>query len=1221
MANRYWVGGTGNWSDAANHWSNASGGTPNSAYLPVSGDNVTFLQASTNCTLDVTPPNLGTLDFYDGTLNLNGKTLTCTALYGYNPTATARTLAFGTGNITIIGTVTTICNVEGPITITGTPVINVNSSLSAASTGYFALITYGGASHSISVNVLSGSYKFFVNDYSYVRNLNFTGFSGVYDDVAGIQVYGNLTLSSTMTTTAGITISVSAYGGNKTITTNGCVINGDLGVGAQSSGLIVQLQDNVTVTGSFGVGSSVALDLNGKTVSTSTCGFDISATVTFNGGTVICTGDFTGGATTVLGTGGTGNINMTSASPKTFYGNGATYNCIVNNDGAGALTITDSNTFTSLQNTVQPTTFTFTAGTTQTITNFNVSGTAGNLVTINSTSSSAAYLSKAGGGVVSCDYLNITNSSVTPNQFTWYAGANSVNNGGNSGWIFGVPYNNFFMLFQIDNKMPINKIPFKPGINRENTNYTNTGGFYDCNKIRFRTGQAEKVGGWSNAFLGQTFNGVARALWSWQTNAGENLIALGTNQRYYINSSGPYNDITPIEATVSLVSNPFTTTASSKKVRVADSTALTIGTFVTFSGASAVNGITINGSYEVIELDTGGYYILASTTASGGGSGGGASVTAVHELSAGSAVATPVSGWGAPPWGGGGWGAAAAVTVPIRLWSQGNFGDDLLFAPRNGYLYYWTKDTTTFAPGVTIGTKAASVTKTTQIVAAAVTTSTTFTIINSEGVDIGATVTGTGVPADTYVTSSYGGYTTITVNNAVTLTAGQSVSFSYSGKCVPVQVHTVLVSATDQFVIALGSTPYNPANFAPAFAPLLVRWSDQSVPYEWTPSKTNQSGEQSLSLGSYIVTGLSTRQETLIWTDRALYSMQYIGGDFVFKFQLMMDNISIMSQNAMISVNGQTFWMGQDKFYMYNGTVQTLNCTVRKYVFSNMNSAQSDQVVCGQNEQFNEIWWFYPSTYSQVNDSYVIYNYLDDVWYYGTLNRTAWLQSSLQSYPLAVFSIQTSYLSAAISSGATTIPLINAISYPSTGTVIIDAEQIIYTGVTATSLTGCTRGANGTVATSHAIYAAVPTYSPNQILYHEIGYDDQSAPTTAAISAYLQTADFDINGGDHYGYVWRLLPDFTFEGSTGANPYLTVTVNSRTNLGTTYTSPVDSPSVTNTQHPPTPPNTYPVEQFTGEIFTRVRGRQMNLYIQSNILGISWQMGTMRIDMRPDGRRA
>lgn len=773
--------------------------------------------------------------------------------------------------------------------------------------------------------------------------------------------------------------------------------------------------------------------------------------------------------------------------------------------------------------------------------------------------------------------------------------------------------------------MPINKIPFKPGINRENTNYTNTGGFYDCNKIRFRTGQAEKIGGWVNAFS-NTFNGIARSLWNWQTSTGENLIGIGTTQKYYINNGGSFNDITPINTTVTL-SNPFTTTAGSKKVLVVDTTTVTVGTFVSFSGASAVGGLTISGAYEIIQVISTGYYILASTTASSSAGPGGGTVTAVYELNAGNIISSPAIGWGAPPWGSGGWGSATAVANPIRIWSQANFGDDLIFASRNAGLYYWTLDTTTYPHAVTMATKASTVTKTTQTVAAAVTGSTTFTIINSEGVDIGATVTfvsgsgGSSIPTNTYVTSSYGGYTTVTVSAAVTLSAGDKIAFSYSGKTAPTTVGEVLVSATDQFVVALGATPYDPSNFSPSFSPLLVRWSDQSIPYEWSPSLTNQAGEQALSSGSYIVTGLSTRQETLIWTDRALYSMQYIGGDFIFKFQLMMDNISIMSPNAMLSVNGQTFWMGQDKFYMYNGTVQSLSCTVRKYVFSNLNTVQADQVVCGQNEQFNEIWWFYPSTTSQVNDSYVIYNYLDDVWYYGTMNRTAWLQSSLQSYPLAVLSIQTSYLADAIGSGDTTIPLLNATSYPSSGTVLIDSEQITYTGVTSASLTGCTRGANGTLAVTHAIYTTVPMYAPNQILFHEVAYDDQSAPTTAAITAYLQTADFDINGGDHFGYVWRLLPDFTFEGSTSANPYLTVTVNSRTNLGTTYTNPVDQPTVTSTQHPPTPPNTYPVEQFTGEIFTRIRGRQMNLYIQSTVLGISWQMGTMRIDMRPDGRRA
>jgi hypothetical protein len=775
--------------------------------------------------------------------------------------------------------------------------------------------------------------------------------------------------------------------------------------------------------------------------------------------------------------------------------------------------------------------------------------------------------------------------------------------------------------------MPINKIPFKPGINRENTNYTNTGGFVDCNKIRFRTGQAEKIGGWVNAFVGKTFDGLARSLWNWQTSASENIIALGTNQKYYINYAGEYQDITPLATTVTLT-NPFTTTTGSKKVLVVDTTSVVVGTWVTFSGATAVSGLTLNGAYEIIQLDTSGYYILASTTATPPGATGGGTVTAAYEINAGNIVSTPAIGWGASPWGtGGGWGTASGETVSLRLWSQANFGDDLLFAAHNAALYYWTKDINTYARAVTINTKASTVTKTKQTVSAAVTSSTTFDVINSQGIDIGATITlvsgsgGSSIPAGTYVTTSYAGYTTVTTSAAVTLAAGDIISFSYSGKNAPNKVGAVLVSATNQFNVALGSTPYDPSNFSPAFSPLLVRWSDQSVPYDWTPSTTNQSGEQLLSSGSYIVTGLSTRQEILIWTDRALFSMQYVGAPFVFNFQLMMDNISIMSPNAMISVNGQTFWMGQDKFYMYNGTVQTLNCTVRKYVFSNLNTVQADQVICGQNEQFNEIWWFYPSTFSNVNDSYVVYNYLDDVWYYGTLDRTAWLQSSLQTYPMAAFSVQVSYLSAAIGASDTTISILNAYSYPASGTVIIDSEQITYTGVTSTALTGCTRGVNGTLAASHAIYAAVPMYSPNQILFHEVGYDDQSAPTTAPIVAYLQTADFDINGGDHFGYVWRVLPDFTFEGSTSTNPYLTVTVNGRANLGVPYVSPVDSPSVTNTQHPPTPPNTYPVEQFTGEIFTRIRGRQMNLYIQSTVLGISWQMGTMRIDMRPDGRRA
>lgn len=798
--------------------------------------------------------------------------------------------------------------------------------------------------------------------------------------------------------------------------------------------------------------------------------------------------------------------------------------------------------------------------------------------------------------------------------------------------------------------MPINPITFKPGINREITNYSGKGGFYDCNKVRFRSGNPEKIGGWIDAYYPNTFYGVARQLWNWETSNTLNLIAFGTNQKYYINFGGTYYDVTPVASTATLT-NPFTTTSGSLLVNVTDSASVTVGTWVTYSGATAVGGLTLNGSYEVISIITSGYTIIASSSATSSAGPGGGTVSASYQLNASNAtVASNGSGWGGPPWSYGGWGgvdsAGQLITtyLPLRLWSQANFGDNLLMAISDGAMYYWTPVYTAsaFQPAVTINTAATQYTKTTQTVVSAVTSSNTFVVTNSQGIDYGAVISlgtgasvGSSIPTDTYVSASptYSGYTVITVNNAaggtgsVTLAAGDPINFSYSGKTAPTVVNQVIVSTVNQFAIALGSTPYNPAVFSQTFNPMLVRWSDQSIPYEWTPATYNQSGEQVLTAGSYIVCGLSTRQENLIWTDRALYSMQYVGAPFVFSFQLMMDNISIASPYAMITVNGVTFWMGTDKFYIYNGTVTQLTCTVRRYVFFNLNQTQSYQIVCGQNEQFNEVWWFYPSSQSYVNDSYVIYNYAEDLWYYGTLNRTAWFNSSLQYFPLAIFSIQTSFLSAAITTttAISSIPVINAFSYPATGTVVIGSEQFNYTSNSGTSLSGITRAANGSAAATHPAYSKVSYISPNQILFHESGVDDYSTGSQVAISSYLQTSDFDINGGDHFGYVWRMLPDFTFEGSTATTPQLYITLNPRNNSGVPYMTGGDigdvaDSTVTGTVHPPVPPNTYPVEQFTGAVYTRIRGRQMSFNVTTSAVGVMWQMGTMRIDMRPDGRR-
>ena len=810
--------------------------------------------------------------------------------------------------------------------------------------------------------------------------------------------------------------------------------------------------------------------------------------------------------------------------------------------------------------------------------------------------------------------------------------------------------------------MPITTIPFRPGINRELTNYSNKGGFYNSEKIRFRNGSPEKLGGWINANASATFNGVARSFTAWETSDGTSLIGFGTNQKYYIvgpntatsigNTSNIYNDVTPvnplISGTVTLGATPFTTVSGSPLVNVVDTNyvLLTTGTFINFTSTTTANGVTINGPYEIIAFTANGYQIVASTNATSSGSFG-TSVTLTYSVNAVSGVDVLAAGWGVGTWGSGTWGIGATLSNfnVLQVWSQANFGNDLLSALSGGALYYWTyTNASTFNPAVTINAKAGLQIKTTQTVAASVTASNTFTILNAQGVDYGAIVSGTGIPANTYVTSNYTGYTTVTVSNNVTLTAGQQVNFSYSQYCAPTQVGQIIVSPTNQFTVALGSTPYNPYSFSPSFSPLLVRWSDQSVPWEWTPATYNQSGQQSLSVGSYIVGGLNTRQEILIWTDRALYSMQYVGAPFVFTFNLMMDNISLIGQNAAISVNGATYWMGNDKFYIYNGTVTTLPCTVRKFVFSNINVAQAGQVVCGQNEQYNEIWWFYPSIKSPINDSYVIYNYAENLWYYGTLNRTAWLQSSLFVWPMAIFSLQTTYLYNSISaSGATLLTFVNGGSYPVSGTVKIDNEYISYTGLTSYSsgstfypntyqatITG--RGLYSTTTAAHGAYTKINYIVPNQITFQDNGIDDNTQLIgIQPFTSYLQTADFDINGGDHFGYVWRFLPDFTFQGSTAGTPSIVLTINARNSSGSSYLTSTGGDegntitntdgTVNNTQSAPIPPNTYPVEQYTGVLYTRIRGRQMNFTITSSgQTGVFWQMGTQRFDVRPDGRR-
>ena len=768
--------------------------------------------------------------------------------------------------------------------------------------------------------------------------------------------------------------------------------------------------------------------------------------------------------------------------------------------------------------------------------------------------------------------------------------------------------------------MPLRKILFQPGVNRETTNYANEGGFFSVDKVRFRGGYAQKIGGWVNIspVNGSTFFGVPRSMWNWVSTDSQNLLAVGTNQKYYVELGGTYNDITPIASTVSLTLNPFTTTSGSRSISV-KSTAhgTSIGSYVTFTGAATMvigaATLVVSGQYEVIEVPSAdSFTIFGPSIWSSSVTGGGSHVVGEFQLNAGNPVYTANVGWGGPPWGFGGWGSADPQGVALRLWSQFNYGNDLIFAERGGTIYYWGLDTTTWARAVSLASESNGIIKfsTTGTWASG---ATTLTVADATGINTGSVVSGTGIQTGTYVLETWTGGLKVLISAATTASGTVSaLNFSYAGRHVPANTNLVIGSPVNDFTICLGANPYSPTDFTTDFDPLLVRWSDQDVPWEWVPETTNQSGEQRMSSGSRLVAGISTRQEILVLSDTAVYSMQYLGPPFVWGFNLLDQDISIASQNSVISVNNTVYWMGTDKFFIYNGRVDTLPCSIRQHIFSTLNQDQIDQVCCGNNEAFSEVWWFYPGTGSNVNDNFVIFNYLEGTWSYGTLNRTALSPQTIRKYTMMGFGIQTSYLDTAINSSVATIPLINASSYPNSGIVQIDSEKISYTAVSDNVLTGCIRGVGGTTAASHDIDTQVSYIAPNQVMFHEVGWDDVSTGTAEAIECFIQSSDFDIEDGDTFQFISRIIPDVKFTNSTTSTPAVTLSLYPRNYPGSLYGTP-DSDAVTATV-------VLPIEQYTNQVDTRLRARQMAFRIASSALGVAWQMGAMRFDIRPDGRR-
>jgi hypothetical protein len=773
----------------------------------------------------------------------------------------------------------------------------------------------------------------------------------------------------------------------------------------------------------------------------------------------------------------------------------------------------------------------------------------------------------------------------------------------------------------------LKKILLKPGVNKENTRYTSENGWYDCDKIRFRQGTPEKIGGWER-ISSSTFLGVCRSLWAWVTLGAQNLLGVGTNLKFYIENGGSYYDVTPLNQTNTLT-NPFDMVSGSSTVTVTDATGgYTNNNYVTFTGSSANGGITLLGEYLLTTTGANTYTVVAASTttistanpavfvtqfklannvevtltttgmlpspfvagttyyvvstsgytfslaatlagtaistigsvqsgvhtvtakASSTAAAGGGTVRAAYQIDTGEAYAVGLVGWGAGGWGSGTWGIGTESTQTFRQWSQSNFGEDLIFGPRGGGIYYWDASFglvgNTFT--VTIATPAVL--------------STSITLTNGMVLVLttdGALPTGLNVGQNYYVINSSGTSCELsaTYNGAAINTTGSQSGVhkiasraialeDYGGaSAVPTTQNYLLVSDSSRFVFAFGATEFGSSTFNP----MLIRWSDQGDPFNWTPSATVQAGFTYLSHGSEIVTAMQARQEILVWTDSSLYSLQYQGAPVVWSTQIVGDNLSIAGESAVAYANGVAYWMGVDKFYKYDGRTQTQNCDLWKHVFDNINKSQFSQVVAGTNEGFNEIWWFYCSLDSTIIDSYVVFNYSENqgqgVWYYGSMGRTAWLDSGLRNYPIAA------------------------------------------------------------------------TYDYN-IVNHEQGVDDNATGTTLPIEAFITSAEFDLEDGDRFGFVWRVLPDITFRGSTAASPQVTMYLKPMQNSGSGYNVP---PSVGGENNATiTRTAILPIEEFTGQIYTRVRGRQIAMEVRSTAAGVTWQLGSPRLDIKQDGRR-
>lgn len=639
--------------------------------------------------------------------------------------------------------------------------------------------------------------------------------------------------------------------------------------------------------------------------------------------------------------------------------------------------------------------------------------------------------------------------------------------------------------------MPLTKLQFQPGINKETTSYSNEGGWFDMDKMRFRAGFPEKIGGWVRLGL-KSFLGTCRALHAWRTINLDNYLGLGTNLKYYIEEGEGYYDITPIRATTAAGDVTFAATDGSSVLTVSDTAhGAVVGDFVTFSGAVSLGGnitaailnqeyqiasIVNDNSYTIVaravdtvaDITVNGQYTPTPVVADASDSGdGGAAVVGAYQINTGIDTSIYGNGWGASFWGRGTWGSGApidALTDTLRVWTHDNFGEDLIINVYNGGIYYW--DASAATP---------------------------------------------------------------LLQRSVPLTALSGASNP------PTVAAKILVSDVDRHVIAFGCNPLGSSTQDP----LLIRFSDQENAADWTPTTTNTAGDLLVGSGSRIVTAVETRQQILVFTDISVHAMQYLGPPFTFGINMMAEGTTIVGPNAAVAIDDSVYWMGQTEFYIYNGAVQKLPCSVRDYVFSNFNTNQVEKVFCSVNSSFAEIWWFYPSANSDNLDRYVVYNYEQNLWYYGSMARSAWIDRGVVGFPIAA-------------------------------------------------------GLDG------------------YLYYHENGFDDGSTNPASAINAYIESSQFDIGDGNNFSFVSRIIPDITFRNSSAALPSVIFTMKARNFPGGAYLQD-DNETVTKIA-------STPVEQFTNQVYVRLRGRSMALRVESLTTGIGWRLGSPRIDIRQDGRR-